>query len=309
MRIYYLSTRSHRFHDCRDRDLHRLRFLLPHLLLLELLRSTITLLIPFAYILGHRLGRILRSLSLCPTVGEAVAQEVRVPAEEERDRVPLLARPVDHPVDVGLVPVVGPPHEHVAQVDDVGALDGLDLRTCPSQLVRVLGGVIWVLVSTHVEPLPRWDVQHLQTVHLILQQKSNCPEVLVRSDPAVELLVRVPGLRWIVQQPERRDRSAGEVVKVRLVQVERERDDAQDVLGQLERRAVVRVGGILKALGVPDGLGPLVRPAAQLLLDEVRVVFADLVADVEALLQLRVRARLEDLRAEQLVAAVPRVVV
>lgn len=60
--------------------------------------------------------------------GDALDQVIRVSGNEDRDRVALLARLVDDPVDVALVLLVGPSGHEVAQVDDKCALRRWDLE-------------------------------------------------------------------------------------------------------------------------------------------------------------------------------------
>ena len=51
---------------------------------------------------------------------QAVHHRIEIGLEEERDREPFPARPVDHPVHRARVDVVRPALEHVAKVDDEG---------------------------------------------------------------------------------------------------------------------------------------------------------------------------------------------
>ena len=109
-----------------------------------------------------------------------------------------------------------------------------------------------------------------------------------------------------MQQSDRRDRPGREVVEIRLRQLEGGGQRLEHVLRERQHRGVIIVRDPLEVIHVGHGLPgrPDVRPAVQLLLHDVGMVRGQLVADVDALFEFRVGALLEDLRAQELVAAV-----
>lgn len=164
-------------------------------------------------------------------------------------------------------------------------------------------------VVTDVDPCLVVLVPHLKAINLILEQHGDGAKVGVGADAARQLLVRIRRLRGVMQQSHRRNGAVHELGEVILLQVQRQGQNPHQVGRQAQRGVVVlhRLGAEALQLA-PEGLRPLVRPAVQPLVDEVGVRLRDLVADVEALLQLGLRALLEDLGPDALVAPVPGVV-
>ncbi|MNN14457.1 hypothetical protein D3C81_1275200 [compost metagenome] len=71
---------------------------------------------------GH--GRVLGGLAFGTAGRQAGHLVQRVAGEEERYRIALPARAVDHPVQRGDVAVIGPAREQVTDIDDEGAGHG-----------------------------------------------------------------------------------------------------------------------------------------------------------------------------------------
>ena len=62
------------------------------------------------------------------TTRDTINHIVGISIEEERYRVPFFLREVHHLTQIGSVFLVGPPHHRIAQIDDIGFLDGLDIE-------------------------------------------------------------------------------------------------------------------------------------------------------------------------------------
>lgn len=115
------SLRNQRAH------LHLLLPLLLLKILLEHLRPTITLSVPRCDHLCYRRRRVFRSLPLPAAVWQTLAEKVRVSAEEKWNGIAFASGFVNYTVSIGLVDIVGPAHEEVAEVYYIGSWDRLDL--------------------------------------------------------------------------------------------------------------------------------------------------------------------------------------
>lgn len=114
-------------HNGRRSETETLGFFLLHFSL-EFLCSAVADLVTLIDKITDRPRRILGLFAFCYTVGETVAYKVRVTAEEVWDRITFLAGLVDDSMDIRSILVVGPFHEEISQVDDVGTFDRFDLE-------------------------------------------------------------------------------------------------------------------------------------------------------------------------------------
>lgn len=82
----------------------------------------------FDYFL-HSGGGILSLLALILECRKALAHIVRIPCEEERDRIALQSRLIDNPVESGFVVLIGHSREQIPQVDDIRSRSRFNLCT------------------------------------------------------------------------------------------------------------------------------------------------------------------------------------
>src|SRR6202050_3755498 len=109
--------------------------------------------------LDRRRG-IFRDLSRRQAGRDALNLVGEVAAEEERHRIALAPRGIDHPMHGLAIAIVGPARDHVAEIDDERS--GQRIGVDPS--VRAL-------------------VPNLQTADIVLPQQSHAAKVSVRAGP------------------------------------------------------------------------------------------------------------------------------
>jgi hypothetical protein len=126
---------------------------------LLILLFSIRICIPPLHPLTNADGSIFRFPFVIHAGRQALDQKIRIATEEKRHAVPFSSARIDHAVQVRNIPIVGPPHCQVAQVDD--------------QCARH-----W----HHVDPRLRGTVEDLQAANSVLQKKCDGAEVGVCSD-------------------------------------------------------------------------------------------------------------------------------